>query len=159
MVLSGKKLIVLAALFAVASGIQPSHAQGFNGDKIAFTNFVSRMYDNSPFEGVKIIEDYDDTYLISVVALSAKNYPSESTMTRVAEVKSRAQASRYLNGADITLDMIVTTREDGKGNVSTEMIEKIHEGSFGYVDVLELLTIINTEDNSIFVYSTKLKTR
>lgn len=159
MVLSGKKIIVLAALFVVASGIQTSHAQGFNGDKIAFIKFVSRMYDNNPFEGVKIVEDYDDAYLLSVVALSAKNYPSESTMTRVAEVKSRAQASRYLNGADITTDMIVTTREDGKGNVSTEMIEKIHEASFGYVGALELLTIINTEDNIIYIYSTKLKTR
>lgn len=157
MVLKRNIITLLAVLFAMMANSHDSFAQGFNGDKVAFVNFVSRMYENSPFEGVKIVEDYDDAYIISVVSLSSSNYPSESTMTRVAEVKSRAQASRYINGAEITLDMIVTTKDDGRGNVSTEIVEKIHEGSFGYVDALELLTILNKNGKSIYVYSTKLK--
>lgn len=157
MVLKRNTISLLALLVAMIATIHDSYAQGFNGDKVAFINFVSRMYENSPFEGVKIVEDYDDAYIISVVSLSSSNYPFESTMTRVAEVKSRAQASRYINGAEITLDMIVTTKEDGKGNVSTEIVEKIHEGSFGYVDSLELLTILNKNGQNIYVYSTKLK--
>ena len=157
MVLKRNTISVLALLVAMIANSHDSFAQGFNGDKVAFVNFVSRMYENNPFEGVKIVEDYDDAYIISVVSLSSSNYPSESTMTRVAEVKSRAQASRYINGAGVTLDMIVTTKEDGKGNVSTEIVEKIHEGSFGYVDTLELLTILNKNEQTIYVYSTKLK--
>ena len=157
MVLKRNTISLLALLVAMIATIHDSYAQGFNGDKVAFINFVSRMYENSPFEGVKIVEDYDDAYIISVVSLSSSNYPSESTMTRVAEVKSRAQASRYINGTEITLDMIVTTKEDGKGNVSTEIVEKIHEGSFGHVDTLELLTILNKNEQTIYVYSTKLK--
>lgn len=159
MVLRRKIILFVTTLFVVAVGNHTSHAQGFNGDKIAFTNFITRMYDNNPFEGIKVVEDYDDTYLISVVSLVPSSYPSESTMTRVAEVKSRAQASRYLNGADITLDMILTTKDDGKGNVSTEIIERIHEGSFGYVKALELLTILNKDGKQIYIYSTKLKIR
>lgn len=154
-----KNIILVVAFITAITTLGQVQAQGFNGDKVAFTNFVIRMYDNSPFEGVKIVEDYDDAYLLSVVALSVKNYPSESTMTRVAEVKSRAQASRYINGADITMDMIVTTKDDGKGNVSTELIEKIHEGSFGHIESLELLTIIQKNDYTIYVYSTKIKNR
>ena len=34
-----------------------SHAQSFNEDKTAFTNFIKRMYTATPFEGVKIIDD------------------------------------------------------------------------------------------------------
>ena len=157
MVLKRNTISLLALLVAMIATIHDSYAQSFNGDKVAFVNFVSRMYENNPFEGVKIVEDYDDAYIISVVSLSSSNYPSESTMTRVAEVKSRAQASRYINGAEVTLDMIVTTKEDGKGNVSTEIVVKIYEGSFGYVDTLELLTILNKNEQTIYVYSTKLK--
>ena len=157
MVLRRKKILFVTTLFVVAVGYHTSHAQGFNGDKIAFTNFITRMYDNNPFEGVKVVEDYDDTYLISVVSLVPSSYPSESTMTRVAEIKSRAQASRFLNGADITLEMVVTTKDDGKGTVSTEMIERIHEGHFGHIKALELLTIIHKDGNTIYVYSIKLQ--
>lgn len=156
MVLKRNTISLLALLVAMIATIHDTYAQGFNGDKVAFINFVSRMYENSPFEGVKIVEDYDDAYLISVVSLPASNYPSESTMTRVAEVKARAQASRFINGADITLDMIITTKEDGKGNSSTEIIEKIHEGSFGHVEALELLTIFSINGKNVYVYSLKM---
>lgn len=138
----------------MATSVESVCAQGFNGDKVAFTRFVTRMYDNNPFEGVKVVEDYDDIYLISVVSLSPSNYPSESTMTRVAEVKARAQASRYINGADISLDMVVTTKDNGKGNVSIELVEKIHERSIGYVGAMELLTIIPKESNNVYIYAT-----
>ena len=115
------------------------------------------MYDNNPFEGVKVVEDYDDAYLVSVVALDPSRYSSESVMNRVAEVKARAQASRYFNGASITLDMIVTTNEDGNGKVTTEMVEKLHEWSFGYVESMELLTTIKKAGQEIFIYSTVIK--
>ena len=156
MVLNRQQIYIVTALTLMVATIQPSFAQGYNGDKVGFTNFVTRMYENNPFEGVRIVEDYDDAYLISVVSLTASNYPSESTMTRVAEVKARAQASRFINGADITLDMIITTKEDGKGNSSTEVIEKIHEGSFGHVEALELLTIFSINGKNVYVYSLKM---
>ena len=157
MVLKRKVILFVATLFVVAVGNHTSHAQGFNSNKIAFTNFITRMYENNPFEGVKVVEDYDDVYLISVVSLVPSNYPSESTMTRVAEVKSRAQASRHLNGASITLDMIVTTHENSNGNITTEMVEKLHERSFGHVETMELLTIIKKTEQYIYVYSLKIE--
>ena len=51
-----------------------SHAQSFNEDKTSFSNFLKRMYIAKPFEGVKIVDDYDHQYLISVISLEeAKN--------------------------------------------------------------------------------------
>jgi len=48
--------------------------QGFNEDKTAFSNYLKRMFNNSPFEGVKIVDDYDKQYLISLVALDKSKY-------------------------------------------------------------------------------------
>ena len=51
-----------------------SFSQGFNEDKTALTNFVKRMYKAKPFEGVKIVEDYDNSYLLSVLSLENGKY-------------------------------------------------------------------------------------
>lgn len=78
-------------------------AQVFSSDKVAFTNFLVRMYNNAPFEGVRAVNDYDNAYLISVLALDGEKYKkNESIISRVASVKAMAQASRYLNGSNIT---------------------------------------------------------
>ena len=51
-----------------------SYGQGFSDEKVSLTNFIKRMYTAKPFEGVKIVDDYDHQYLISVISLEeAKN--------------------------------------------------------------------------------------
>ncbi len=52
--------------------------QNYNQDKTALTNFLVRMYENTPFDGVKAVEDYDNAYLMSVVKLDKTKYKSES---------------------------------------------------------------------------------
>lgn len=61
-----KKLLLVSVLTIISLGL---HAQGYSGDKVAFTNFLVRMYNNAPFEGVRAVNDYDNAYLISVLAL------------------------------------------------------------------------------------------
>ena len=66
-------------------------AQGYSGDKVAFTNFLVRMYNNAPFEGVRAVNDYDNAYLISVLALDPAKYKNnESVINRVSSVKAMA---------------------------------------------------------------------
>ena len=105
------------------------HAQSYNSDKVAFTNFLVRMYNNEPFEGVRVVDDYDNAYLISVLALDKAKYKTESVLNRVASVKAMAQASRYFNGSNITQDMIIRTSEKSDGSSDTEIIENIRENS------------------------------
>ena len=45
------------------------NAQSYNSDRVSFTNFLIRMYNDAPFEGVRAVNDYDNAFLISVVAL------------------------------------------------------------------------------------------
>ena len=56
----------LIIIIAVLSSVGLS-AQSYNQEKTALTNFLVRMYENAPFNGVRAVEDYDNAYLMSVV--------------------------------------------------------------------------------------------
>jgi 6-pyruvoyl-tetrahydropterin synthase len=150
-------------LFLILIFSLTARSQSFNEDKTAFSNFVKRMYLSAPFEGVKIVDDYDHQYLVSVISLEKAKYTSESTMNRVAQVKAQSQASTFLNGATISMDMIITTKEtkDSTDNVTTivETVEHIKQNSVGFSQGLELLINFNSSDNlrMVFVYIRELK--
>lgn len=144
-------LILLATAFQ-------AFAQSYNQEKTALTNFLVRMYENAPFDGVKAVEDYDNAYLMSVVKLDKEKYKTESALNRVASVKAMSQASRFFNGSNITDDMIIRTTEKADGTSDTEIIENIREHSVGYVKQLEQLTNFNAKDGQqVFIFITPLK--
>ena len=147
------KIIIVFTLFA-----SKCFAQSFNDDKPAFANFIKRMYNSSPFEGVKIVDDYNHQYLVSVISLDKSKYTNVSIMNRVAQVKAQSQASTFLNGATISMDMVITTKEtkDSTNNVKTiiETVEQIKQNSSGFSQGLELLTNFDNADGKrgVFVY-------
>lgn len=132
------------------------NAQSLNQDRIAFANFLKRMYTATSFEGVKIVDDYNHQYLISVISLEKAKYTSESTMNRVAQVKAQTQASTFLNGATISMDMVITTKEskDSANNVTTivESVEQIRQNSVGFSQGLELLSVFPNVDDKRMVF-------
>lgn len=140
-----------------------SYGQGLSDEKVSLTNFIKRMYTAKPFEGVKIVDDYDHQYLISVISLEKIKYTSESIMNRVAQVKAQSQASTFLNGATISMDMVITTKEtkDSTNNVKTivETVEQIKQNSVGFSQGLELLTNFDNADSlrMVFIYIRELK--
>lgn len=134
------------------------NAQVYSSDRVALTNFLIRMYNNAPFDGVRAVNDYDNAYLISVVALDKNKYNgNESVMNRVAEVKATAQASRYFNGSNITQEMIIHTTEKADSTTDMEIIEDIRENSIGYVRALEQLTnFMRGDGKQVFIFIKKL---
>ena len=147
-----KRIVLTIILTIVSLNI---NAQGYNSDRVAFTNFLVRMYNNAPFDGVRAVEDYDDIYLISVVALDKDKYKTESAMNRVASVKAMSQASRFFNGSNITSDLIIRTNEKSDGSTDTEVIETIREHSVGYVKSMEQLTNFTRKDGlQVFIFMT-----
>lgn len=134
------------------------NAQSYNQEKTALTNFLTRLYENAPFEGVKAVEDYDNAYLMSVVKLDKSKYPSESALNRVASVKAMSQASRFFNGSNVTSDMIIRTTDKSDGTSDTEIIENIRENSVGYVKSLEHLTnFTDCNGQHVFIFITPIK--
>ena len=138
-------------------------SQSFDEDKTAFSNFVKRMYSSKPFEGVKIIDDYDHQYLVSVISLEKAKYTSESTMNRVAQVKAQSQANTFLNGANISMDMVISTKEikDSTKKTTTivETVEQIKQNSMGFSQGLELLTNFDNSNaqRMVFIYAREMK--
>lgn len=138
--------IIVVALFLIGIGIQ-CYAQGFDQERTALRNFLVRMYKANPFEGVKIVSDYDNNYVLSVVLV--KSGTSESAMNRIAQVKSLRQVSQYLNGVVTTeSETVIRTTEKVKENKTIEEItDIIREHSIGFTKAMEVLTVIDAKDN------------
>jgi hypothetical protein len=150
-------LLLLVTLFSIKS-----YGQGFSDEKVSLSNFIKRMYAAKPFEGVKIVDDYDHQYLISVISLEKAKYTSEATLNRVAQVKALSQASTFLNGATISMDMVITTKElkDSANNNTSivETVEQIKQNSIGFSQGLELLTNFDNTNSLriVFIYIREL---
>lgn len=143
---------ILSVLITLTCGLD-LYAQAYNQERTALTNFLVRMYESTPFEGVKAVADYDNAYLMSVVKLDKEKYKSESALNRVASVKAMSQASRFFNGSNITEDMIIRTIEKADSTSDTEIIENICEHSVGYVKQLEHLTNFPAKDGQqVFIF-------
>tara|TARA_B110000977_G_C11072601_1_gene490061 strand:+ start:1720 stop:2238 length:519 start_codon:yes stop_codon:yes gene_type:complete len=153
-----KKLLLLLFVGFTFS----SFGQGFNDDKTAFSNFLKRMYNSSPFEGVKLVEDYDNEYIISVLSLE-KGTKSFSILSRVAQVKAQRQVSTFFNGSTVTAEFIIKTTEEkadsSEVKTTVETIEKIKENSVGFVKGLELLTNFDIDEGErmLFIYIKKIE--
>ena len=148
-----KKILLLITLAFTIN----VNAQSFNEDKTSFSNFIKRMYTAKPFEGVKIVDDYEHQYLISVISLDKAKYNDPSVMNRIAQVKAQSQANTFLNGASISMDMVIKTSEKTTSNSNTtlvETIESIKQNSTGFTQGLELLTNFDNADSKrlVFIY-------
>ena len=131
------------------------YSQSINDDKTSVTNFIKRMYNSAPFEGVKVIDDYDHQYFISVLSLEKGKYPNEAMMNRVAQVKGQSQANIFFNGSTISSDLVIKTTENkstDKPSTAVETIESIKENAMGFVKSMELLTNFDNADGKRMVF-------
>lgn len=149
--------INLVLLFLLLIATKNTYSQSFNEEKTSMVNFIKRMYNTNPFEGVKIVDDYDHQYLVSVLSLDKTKYTSPSIMNRVAQVKAQSQANNYLNGSTISSDLVIKTTEQKNGEKSStvvETIESIKENAIGFSQGLELLNNFEDEKTKrmVFIY-------
>ena len=145
-------LTIIFLLFIAFS----SYSQSINEDKTALTNFIKRMYNAAPFEGVKVIDDYDHQYFISVLSLEKAKYTNDAMMNRVAQVKGQSQANIFFNGSTISSDLVIKTTEnkstDKPATSAVETIESIKENAMGFVKSMELLTNFDNPDGKRMVF-------
>lgn len=130
-------------------------AQGYDEERVALAQFIERMYRAEPFEGCRIVDDYDHSYFLAVVALDKSKYKTASVLNRVAQVKSQRVAGEFFNGSQTYSEMIIhTPRSEGKSNDNMEgIVETIRMNSIGYVRQLQLLVSFDIENNmKTFIY-------
>jgi hypothetical protein len=150
------KYVFIIALICLIEN--SASAQGYDQERIQLANFIERMYNNAPFDGCRIIDDYDNSYLLSVVALDKSKYKTPQIMNRVAEVKSQRNAGEFFNGSQSYTSMTIKTPK-GEEHESdmTEVYELIRVNSIGYVKQMQLLTSFDDATGMhVFVYYNKV---
>ncbi len=80
-----EKILIILMLLQSSKTI----AQSFNNEKTTVINYVKRVYDSSPFEGVKKIEGDDSEYY--AVAVSYLNVKKDSILTLVSKAQRKAE--------------------------------------------------------------------
>lgn len=152
------KLCYLISTLVLFSTVANARYQSIDDNKTAFGNFIKRRYSAAPFEGVKIVDDYDHQYLVSLVSLEKARYTDPSVMNRIAQIKAQSNVNTYLNGSTISMDMLITTKEtkDASNKLTTaiETIEQIKQNSIGFTQGLELLSNFDNNDGkrTVFVF-------
>jgi hypothetical protein len=130
--------------------------QDFGGEKVGLSNFIKRFYNVAPFTGVKLFQSEDGKdYLVSVVELKTDPLKSENVQSRIASLKAKAYTSQYLNGSNVSTDLIViTASQKSKDSVvsKTEIQEILKESSAGFVDGMEMLTKFESNSGREIVY-------
>ncbi len=151
-----KRIRLLLLLFLFASHC---FSQGYDQERIQLAKFIERMYKDAPFDGCRIVDDYDNSYLLSVVALEKTKYKTPQIMNRVAEVKSQRNAGEFFNGSQSYSQMTIRTpkcKEKGDSDM-TEVYELIRVNSVGYVKQMQLLTSFEDVNKMhVFVYYKKV---
>lgn len=135
------------------------YAQSFDQERIALAKFIERMYNNSPFEGCRIVDDYDNSYLLSVVELDKSKYKTSSVMNRVAQVKSQRNAGEFFNGTQSYSEITIRTpkSEEKGGAEMAETYEIIRTNSTGFVQQMALLTNFESSNGlMVFVFYKKV---
>ncbi|MCR5532747.1 MAG: hypothetical protein K6F10_02590 [Paludibacteraceae bacterium] len=147
-----KKLLSLVGAIIIAA---TTFAQSYNSDLNDLGQYVQRMYLNEPFEGARIVENVDKCYLITVVAeRSGKN---DYATNRKAEVKGLSYANTFLNGAVVSQNTVVHTKENSRGYSFEEIEDFIESRSMGYVQTMQLLsTFTGDKGKKVFVYCKQL---
>ena len=147
-----KKYLLLIGAIMMSMGV---FAQEYNTDLNDLGRYVQRMYMNEPFEGARIVEDVDNCYLVTVVAEKAGN--NDYATNRKAEVKGLSYANTFLNGAQVSQNTILHTRESSNGYSYEEIEDFIESRSMGYVQTMQVLsTFSDANGKKVYVYCKKL---
>ncbi|MBP6000030.1 MAG: hypothetical protein KA534_06190 [Sediminibacterium sp.] len=131
-----------------------SNAQNYNNNPLLF--FIKRMVTKNPFEGVKVlIDDNGNEYLISVVYLKIDSNRSNIIENRLANIKAKSQASQFINGSNMSSNILIINKEivSNQASVNTsEIIETLKEISSGFINGLELLDSFVNYENKAVIY-------
>ena len=150
---------ILLYIILYLGSVSFSYSQSYNAEITALKNFLVRMYNAEPFEGVQIAKDYENYYLLSVVTLTRRPNVTENAMNRVAQVKSMRLVSEYLNGtmASESQTIINSTDSAGKRTEVTNLTEIISLRTIGTAKSMQMLTTIDKSSTErVYIFFRKL---
>ena len=146
-----KRILSLVAAMIIAA---TTIAQEYNTELYDLGQYVQRVYQEEPFDGVRIVENVDCCYLVSVV--SEKPSDNEYATNRKAEVKALSQANTFLNGTRITQNTVLYTKQNSKGYSYEEIEDFIESYSMGYVQTMQIASTFKYRQKKVYVFCKKM---
>lgn len=120
-----------------------------NYEKNDFAMIIEQMHSNYslPFDGCRLVDDYDHCYLVSIVVIGETQNNGEMSMSNVAKATALRKASQFFRGSLTRNSVITTPRVEEYGisamrNISLETIKMYSEQ---YVNQMTLLTSFENE--------------
>ena len=149
-------LAILLCIFTISAIAQADFQDNTTTNKNKESaKYITNLYNENPFEGVKIIEGKDVSYLISLSIQVVSNHKTSSTKNRVAQIKARRNAMVFLNGSNITSETIIKTGETITNNNVTyydTYMDEIKENAAGFLDGMQVLTTFTSNNGKEYIY-------
>ena len=111
-----RKILTILLLVSFLVFTENINAQSFSDEKTSAINFVKRVYESSPFEGVKKLEGEEGNYY--AVAVSLMNIPKGSELSIISKIQLKAQIIAEQGFAEPCLKFEMIDRIE-KGNQNT----------------------------------------
>lgn len=157
MVRSRVNLLVLLVTLCAGLSLCQLMAQTIDLERQSIGRYAQRMYENTSFEGIQLVDANGGQYIIAILSLDEKDYRSRSTMNRVATVKANSMISKYFNGSNVVSSSIVHLEYDSDSLVVNSTIEdSIREVSMGQVKAVELFSASQYNNLSVYVFGRKI---
>lgn len=126
-------------------------SQEYNSNQASISNYVKRVYSIEKFDGIKILENDADKFLVIAVKLEKKNNLLQILNT-IANVKAKAYYSSFQNGSYIIAETIIVTANNDSLQKTPISSEILKEYSSGFVKGLSMLTNFDDTDPKYIVY-------
>lgn len=160
--MKNRLLAILLCVFSISAIAQTENGvnSNFKAKKIKKNNeqlakYITQLYNSNPFEGVKIVEEKDVSYLLSLSVQVVSGHKTSSTMNRVAHIKASRNAMVFLNGSNIISETIIKTGETVTNNSVSyyeTYIDEIKENAAGFLDGMQVLTTFTSNNGKEYIY-------
>jgi hypothetical protein len=117
--------------------------------------YITNLYNHTPFEGVKIIDEKNTSYLVSLSIQAESSHKTTSTKNRIAQIKARRNAMVFLSGSTITSESIIKTGEtitDNSVSYYETYFDEIKENSAGFLEGMQVLTTFKSSNGKEYIY-------
>ena len=154
-----KNIFALQILFLILNSCQTASVK-----EEKFNNKIISLYGNNKLFNCNIIKQKKNNYLTCVVELPQS---ASHDLDQVARTKAQRIISEYINGAQVVANTLIVTEETKKIRSSnldssnvlaesneyvTKMIDEIKTNSESFINEIQCLAKIKSQDNRKYAY-------
>ena len=117
-------------------------------------DYIVGLYKKGRFDGIKILEMNNESYMISAGTVTISDYKKTSSMRRVAEMRAKRNIINFINeGSELTTEMFDFYEEgekNGRSYYETYFKQVSTEKAKGFVGGMQ--TLVTFKHNTDFIY-------